>query len=65
MLLSPRTVGFTEREKERMVDVFIENLRRYLVGTELLSRVTPTGTDGDEQTTTLVHRKDTSWRCTR
>lgn len=37
VLLSPHTAGLSVRENERVVDRFIENLRRYLTGTELLN----------------------------
>ncbi|MGI8434925.1 MAG: D-2-hydroxyacid dehydrogenase [Nocardioidaceae bacterium] len=49
VLLSPHTAGLTERENERMVGAFIENLRRYLAGTELLNTITRTGSDGGGQ----------------
>jgi phosphoglycerate dehydrogenase-like enzyme len=42
VLLSPHTVGLSLRENERIVTLFRENLRRYLAGEELLSRVDPT-----------------------
>lgn len=41
VLLSPHTAGLSVRENERIVDLFCENLRRYLAGDELLSRVHP------------------------
>ncbi|MGI8523998.1 MAG: D-2-hydroxyacid dehydrogenase [Nocardioides sp.] len=49
VLISPHTAGRSEREDERVVDEFIENLRRYLAGTELHDTVTPTGRDGGRQ----------------
>ncbi len=42
VLLSPHTAGLSVRENERIVDLFCENLRRYLAGDELLDRVHPT-----------------------
>ncbi|XAS74968.1 D-2-hydroxyacid dehydrogenase [Dermatophilaceae bacterium Sec6.4] len=42
VLLSPHTAGLSVRENERIVDLFAENLRRYLAGNELLDRVHPT-----------------------
>ncbi len=41
VLLSPHTAGRSERVDERMVALFIENLRRYLAGAELLNRIPP------------------------
>ncbi len=41
VLISPHTAGLSKRENERVVPLFIENLRRYLAGDELLSRVDP------------------------
>jgi phosphoglycerate dehydrogenase-like enzyme len=41
VLLSPHTAGLSERENERIVSLFTENLRRYLRGDELLNRVDP------------------------
>ena len=40
-LLSPHTAALSPRENERIVDLFMENVRRYLRGDELLSRVDP------------------------
>ncbi|MEO6886207.1 MAG: D-2-hydroxyacid dehydrogenase [Jatrophihabitantaceae bacterium] len=42
VLLSPHTAGLSVRENERIIDVFCENLRRYLAGDEMLYRVHPT-----------------------
>lgn len=42
VLISPHTAGLSARENERIVALFTENLRRYLSGQELLSRVEPT-----------------------
>lgn len=42
VLLSPHTAGLSRHENERIVALFSENLRRYLAGDELLSRVHPT-----------------------
>lgn len=39
VLLSPHTAGLSRRENERITALFTENLRRYLAGDELLSRV--------------------------
>jgi glyoxylate/hydroxypyruvate reductase len=41
VLLSPHTAGLSQHENERIVALFSENLRRYLAGRELLSRVDP------------------------
>lgn len=41
VLLSPHTAGLSLRENERIVALFVENLRRYLDGEELLNRVDP------------------------
>jgi phosphoglycerate dehydrogenase-like enzyme len=49
VLISPHTAGLSVRENERVVDGFIENLRRYLTGTELLNRVNPTDSNGRQQ----------------
>jgi len=42
VLLSSHTAGLSVRENERIVDLFGENLRRYLAGEQLLDRVHPT-----------------------
>ncbi len=42
VLLSPHTAGLSLQENERIMALFSENLRRYLAGNELLSRVHPT-----------------------
>jgi phosphoglycerate dehydrogenase-like enzyme len=39
VILSPHTAALSIRENERIVDLFAENLRRYLRGDELLSRI--------------------------
>jgi phosphoglycerate dehydrogenase-like enzyme len=39
VILSPHTAAYSPRENERIVELFAENLRRYLRGDELLSRV--------------------------
>jgi phosphoglycerate dehydrogenase-like enzyme len=39
VIISPHTAALSWRENERIVDLFAENLRRYLRGDELLSRV--------------------------
>lgn len=41
VILSPHTAALSRRENERIVELFAENLRRYLRGDELLSRVRP------------------------
>jgi phosphoglycerate dehydrogenase-like enzyme len=41
VLISPHTAALSERENERIDELFTENLRRYLRGEELLSRVDP------------------------
>lgn len=41
VLLSPHTAALSLHENERIVELFIENLGRYLRGEELLSRVDP------------------------
>ncbi|MGI8491738.1 MAG: D-2-hydroxyacid dehydrogenase [Acidimicrobiales bacterium] len=41
VLLSPHTAGLSLRENRRLVALFAQNLRRYLDGDELLSRVHP------------------------
>ncbi|MDQ2826854.1 MAG: D-2-hydroxyacid dehydrogenase [Actinomycetota bacterium] len=42
VLVSPHTAGLSARENERIMALFTENLRRYLAGDELISRVEPT-----------------------
>jgi glyoxylate/hydroxypyruvate reductase len=42
VLVSPHTAALSLRENERIVALFMENLRRYLAGDELISRVHPT-----------------------
>ena len=39
VILSPHTAALSWHENERIVELFAENLRRYLRGDELLSRV--------------------------
>ncbi|MGN6797363.1 MAG: D-2-hydroxyacid dehydrogenase [Gaiellaceae bacterium] len=39
VILSPHTAAQSVHENERIVDLFIENLRRYLAGEELRSRI--------------------------
>jgi glyoxylate/hydroxypyruvate reductase len=39
VLISPHTAALSVHENERIVELFTENLRRYLAGEELLSRV--------------------------
>jgi phosphoglycerate dehydrogenase-like enzyme len=39
VILSPHTAALSLRENERIVDLFAENLRRYLRSDELLSRI--------------------------
>jgi phosphoglycerate dehydrogenase-like enzyme len=41
VLLSPHTAALSLHENERIVSLFIENLRRYLRGDQLLNRVDP------------------------
>jgi glyoxylate/hydroxypyruvate reductase len=41
VLVSPHTAGLSVFENERLVSLFIENLRRYLRGEDLLNRVDP------------------------
>lgn len=42
VLISPHTAALSPRENARIVELFTENLRRYLNGDELISRVRPT-----------------------
>lgn len=42
VLISPHTAALSEQEDERTVDLFSDNLHRYLAGDELRSRVDPT-----------------------
>ena len=42
VLISPHTTALSVRENERIIALFTENLRRYLAGNELISRVRPT-----------------------
>jgi phosphoglycerate dehydrogenase-like enzyme len=39
VILSPHTAALSVRENERIVELFCENLRRYLEGRPLRSRV--------------------------
>ena len=39
VIISPHTAALSARENERVVELFAENLRRYLAGEELVSRV--------------------------
>jgi len=41
VLLSPHTAALSVKENERIVELFAENLHRYLAGDELISRVRP------------------------
>ena len=41
VIVSPHTAALSVQENERIVELFAENLRRYLHGEELLSRVRP------------------------
>jgi phosphoglycerate dehydrogenase-like enzyme len=41
VLISPHTAALSVHENERIVELFVENLGRYLAGEELLSRVDP------------------------
>jgi len=41
VLISPHTAAFSIRENARIVDLFCENLLRYLAGQELVNRVDP------------------------
>ena len=41
MLISPHTTGLSVHENERIVALFAENLRRYLRGDDLITRVRP------------------------
>lgn len=41
VLLSPHTAALSFRENERIVDLFLENCRRYLDGQELINRIDP------------------------
>jgi phosphoglycerate dehydrogenase-like enzyme len=41
VLVSPHTTALSVHENERIDDLFTENLRRYIAGEELLSRVDP------------------------
>ncbi|MGI8751438.1 MAG: D-2-hydroxyacid dehydrogenase [Acidimicrobiales bacterium] len=42
VMISPHTAALSTHENERIVDLFSENLRRYLAGSDLISRVDPT-----------------------
>jgi phosphoglycerate dehydrogenase-like enzyme len=42
VILSPHTAALSVRENERIVELFAENLRRYLRGDELLNRIRTT-----------------------
>ncbi|MGI8420699.1 MAG: D-2-hydroxyacid dehydrogenase [Gaiellaceae bacterium] len=42
VLISPHTAALSMRENERIVELFAENLDRYLAGDELVGRVDPT-----------------------
>lgn len=46
MLLSPHTAGLSVRENKRVVAGFLENLRRYLSGAELLDCLNSTDSNG-------------------
>jgi phosphoglycerate dehydrogenase-like enzyme len=39
VIVSPHIAALSAKENERIVDIFVENLRRYLAGEELLSRI--------------------------
>jgi phosphoglycerate dehydrogenase-like enzyme len=39
VILSPHTAAFSTHENERIVELFADNLRRYLAGDELRSRI--------------------------
>jgi phosphoglycerate dehydrogenase-like enzyme len=41
VLITPHTAGLSLHENERIVSLFVENLRRYLRGEDLLNRVDP------------------------
>jgi phosphoglycerate dehydrogenase-like enzyme len=41
VLISPHTAALSLHEDERIVDLFCENVRRYLRGDDLLNRVDP------------------------
>lgn len=41
VLISPHVSALSERENERIVDLFVANLERFLAGRPLLKRVTP------------------------
>lgn len=41
VLLTPHTAALSRHENERIVELFVENLRRYLHGEELLNCVHP------------------------
>jgi phosphoglycerate dehydrogenase-like enzyme len=41
VLISPHSAALSPREDERIVDLFIENLRRLLAGEPILNRITP------------------------
>jgi phosphoglycerate dehydrogenase-like enzyme len=42
VIISPHTAALSVRENERIVELFAENLRRYLAGQPLHNRVDPT-----------------------
>jgi phosphoglycerate dehydrogenase-like enzyme len=41
VLLSPHTAALSFRENERIVELFLDNCRRYLEGRELINRIDP------------------------
>jgi len=41
VILSPHTAALSVNENTRVVELFAENLRRYLAGEELVSRIKP------------------------
>jgi phosphoglycerate dehydrogenase-like enzyme len=41
VLISPHTAALSPHEDDRIVDLFIENLRRLLAGEPILNRLTP------------------------
>ena len=41
VIVSPHTAALSHHENERIVELFAENLRRYLAGEELVSRIDP------------------------
>jgi phosphoglycerate dehydrogenase-like enzyme len=41
VVVSPHTTALSQHENERIVALFVKNLRRYLEGQELINRIDP------------------------